>query len=600
MTTGKNTQNMTNDEIRMTNIQFNLESFQQFYDKDIAELTDIERTQVYKNQKNYEVIYSYIKDKKCVKYYDAHVFKSYSDVMYYEENVCKKEQKRVSLKSVSHGQFESTIKCSKFLKFLFDKDMKNYRLILDPTTDKRIITQHEHGIENRYINCQRPLKTHEPYIKNDNDEDSINFILSYLRSVVSDNDEKTLNLVLSWVKTLLIGRKCDVMLYFYSPNFLQGIGKSSFVRLLESLIGSDNVLMTNNSVMKERFNGSLYGYRVVVLDDFIPEHEVMEKTKGMITNEYIQYEHKNKDAHEGKCISSFIGTTNNVLNSEQKGGRRFGEVNFSPLWKGNTMNWDKLYKCLKNSNVVSGIYEYIMKHELKTGLQTILDSMESHKSSKSKMTPAIYKYIFEEYIQNEDFTNDIKVRSSEFNKNYDNWMISKRLNKQTTDTKQLLSFIGVEKKKISVEYYIFNKDNVVKRLIECNAYTEEQIKDAGLNNTKTESIDAYFANDTETDNSKKLKQENDELKEQIKQLKKQLEQLQQKQLNDKIDNAIKNPIIENPPVTEQPKKIKVKVHVSESEDEVKPKKTQKPKASVMKYKMKKENANIEDEEEIDI
>lgn len=599
MTTGKNTQNMTNDEIQMMeSILFNLEAFQHFYDKDITELTDIERTQVYKNQKNYEVIYSYIKDKQCVKYYDTHVFKSYTDVMYYEENVCKKGQKRVTLKSVSHGQFESTIKCSKFLKFLFDKDMKNYRLILDPTTDKRIITHREHGIENRYINCQRPLKTHEKYIKNDNDEDSINFTFSYLTKVASDDDETTLNLLLSYLKTLLIGKKCDVMLYFYSPNFLQGIGKSSFVRLIEALIGADNVLPSNNSVMKERFNGSLYGYRVVVLDDFVPEHEVMEKTKAMITNDYIQYEHKNKDAHEGRCISSFIGTTNNVLNSEQKGGRRFGEVNFSPIWKGNTTNWDKLYQCLENSNVVSGIYERIMKHELKNGLQTILDSMESHKSSKSKMTPAIYKFIFEEYIQNQFYTNDIKVRSSEFNTTYDNWMINKRLNKQTTDTKQLLSFIGVEKKKISVEYYIFKKDSVVKRLIECNAYTEEQINDAGLN--KTENIDAYFANDTETDNSKKLKQENDELKEQIKQLRKQLEEFQRKQAIDKIDNAIKNPIVENPPVTEQPKKIKVKVHASESEDEVKPKKTQKPKTSVMKYKMKKENATIEDEEEIDI
>jgi hypothetical protein len=599
MTTGKNTQNMTNDEIQMMeSILFNLESFQHFYDKDITELTDIERTQVYKNQKNYEVIYSYIKDMQCVKYYDTHVFKSYTDVMYFEENVCKKGQKRITLKSVSHGQFESTIKCSKFLKFLFDKDMKNYRLILDPTTDKRIITHREHGIENRYINCQRPLKTHEKYIKNDNDEDSINFTFSYLTKVASDDDETTLNLLLSYLKTLLIGKKCDVMLYFYSPNFLQGIGKSSFVRLIEALIGADNVLPSNNSVMKERFNGSLYGYRVVVLDDFVPEHEVMEKTKAMITNDYIQYEHKNKDAHEGRCISSFIGTTNNVLNSEQKGGRRFGEVNFSPIWKGNTTNWDKLYQCLENSNVVSGIYERIMKHELKNGLQTILDSMESHKSSKSKMTPAIYKFIFEEYIQNQFYTNDIKVRSSEFNTTYDNWMINKRLNKQTTDTKQLLSFIGVEKKKISVEYYIFKKDNVVKRLIECNAYTEEQINDAGLN--KTENIDAYFANDTETDNSKKLKQENDELKEQIKQLRKQLEEFQRKQAIDKIDNAIKNPIVENPPVTEQPKKIKVKVHASESEDEVKPKKTQKPKTSVMKYKMKKENATIEDEEEIEI
>lgn len=244
---------------------------------------------------------------KSIEYIKNNIYKSNKDNMFYIISVNKDGVKI----PVEYTNQEMTQKLE-----YFGDDLKHWfkTMYYDEYTIDTSITQPKiynlHGIN--YLNifngyAYEEFKLNEEIYKSRKDD--INFIWNHVKHMLCSNNELIFNMVKNFICTLICGkRKLTVCWYIKGAR---GIGKSSFIRLLQKILGFSNcfTIKDQNEILG-LYNGHMLGKTLIYIDDveFTGQNFLSfgEKMKTNITESELSYRDLYKTSKMFSNISSFI------------------------------------------------------------------------------------------------------------------------------------------------------------------------------------------------------------------------------------------------------------------------------------------------------
>jgi hypothetical protein len=463
---------------------FNKRALRQLFDTDCANMSMEQKFMIRSMKSDKErnkTLLNFLKDSICVKRFNTCIFKSLHSLIYFQQNENNGiPVLQVKSKSDIREIFDGDSEFSKFFLHYFYESDDNYKLKLNFNDERLIINENDR----QEINLTKQIMKHEVYPKDNAIEKEVDYIIKeFIGEIISDGCEKQLDILLDCLAKLCKGEKLDIFLYLYSSNSHQGSGKSTFIDIIEKLIGSYNVIALSDSIVKNRFNAQMYGYRVVKLDDLTPSNETMNKFKEWTTNSRISYESKGKDIFEDVCMSSFIASSNQLPPKEQRGGRRSFIISPSTKWIGKHEKWNELYAMIADKRVMSVLFHRLKERKTPNKLQPKLETLPCFGDGLRQMLPSLYRYLINEYILSE-CKDEQRIRCSEFHANYGNYMRNKNLKEQSAqDIAQMLKDVDINQTKNSVWFYQFSVKNLkelfIKRKFLTNDIIEEYEHDNG-------------------------------------------------------------------------------------------------------------------------
>jgi len=170
--------------------------------------------------------------------------------------------------------------------------------------------------------------------------------------------------LLKWVANLLQypAEKNGLFPIFVSD---EGIGKGTFCKILEKLVGEDKFLETTapEKDVWGKFNSLMVGSYLVYINEFGKrnQEEADGRILGLMTDGNLTIECKGKDPYKIKSYHRFIGSTNNEDPTfVKKGNRRKWIIRCSDELKGNKKRFNRLYDLLDDSNVIRTLFEFLM------------------------------------------------------------------------------------------------------------------------------------------------------------------------------------------------------------------------------------------------
>ena len=490
---------------------FNKRTFCTLFQKDYDAINAKVREILDKNKKEFaQTVTSLLKNSSVEKYYKSTVFRSLECVYYFKKDEANRminDQIVYSLENETRSKFLEFVKGHEsekwfiYFKYIFEMDKNDFKpAIVEDNSSEIIEFEDKNGELIQLLNILKPIKSHVKYEKYSKESKAYaNFIHEMIVKVVSREDEAMAKMILDYLSLIVKGKKADIAPYLYSPNFHQGIGKSSLIKLICALIGDENVCFTSIDVLESRFNLSLFGSRVVVLDDFAvkkgKENSIMDKLKAMITGSFVSYEGKCSNTFQGKCINTFLITTNNTLPAECEGGRRFPVYNVNPIWKNDNDKWNYFYQGLDNKEFVSYLFYELLNRKTDDRLQPQYTIMEKFIENRKQIIPAVYRYIAEKILFSHllfDGKEEIRYPVTEFKCKYDSYMKEKGLYAQnSTGLNELLKDIGITSVKNSVMKYVINKRIVIGKFIELSVFTEDKLSEYGYEADKEAETDRF-------------------------------------------------------------------------------------------------------------
>ena len=486
----ENNYDMLNLENYYDDVIFDKSKLRTLFNTDIENMTG-EQKAIFNSLKTdkdrNKSLMKFLKNSVSVNAFKKCFFKNYTSLMYFEKNDDTNNIPELKLRSKKEliDIFEG---CSDFCNFFihcFKESDDNYKLKLNFDNENLIIN--ENGQQK--INLSKPIFKHKIYETTKEINENVEFILEFIKIIICDGCEKSYNLMNDCLSKICKGLKLDVFLYLYSHNTQQGCGKSTFFRIIELLVGLYNVIPMNDSIVKSRFNSSMYGFRIVKLDDLSPSQETMDKIKEWTTNDKISFESKNKDSFVDVNHSTFIVSTNTLPPKEQSGGRRNFFVNPSTKNIGDHEYWKKMDNILNDPKNISHLFYLLKSRVTPHKLQPQLEKIPCYGEGLRKMLPSLYRYLISEYIlaNCEDIQ---KIRTSEFHANYKTYMNVKNYKEQhANDITQMLRDVGITQVKNSVWFYQFSVGKLKELFIRRKFITYDMIDEHNYDNGTYEQND---------------------------------------------------------------------------------------------------------------
>lgn len=201
-------------------------------------------------------------------------------------------------------------------------------------------------------------------------QDCVEFISQHILEVICDGGKPQATYLLDWTASIIQfpdkkTKKCPILL-----SKGEGTGKSSYIRLLERMLGKDKVWEPQkpDRDVWGAFNGNLIGKTIVVLNEIsdYATTKSMGEIKHHITEPKLSIRAMRTEAQEMNMFDNYIATTN-----DEKGGilvsedtRRFWILRVSDKRLGDTEYFNKFYGYLNDENCVKSLYEWFKAREI--------------------------------------------------------------------------------------------------------------------------------------------------------------------------------------------------------------------------------------------
>ena len=196
--------------------------------------------------------------------------------------------------------------------------------------------------------------------------DELQEILDFIR-ILCRHDQETYDFFVKWIAHMLQypAEKTGHFPIFVSD---EGIGKGTFCKILEKLVGTSKFLETTTPEKNVwgKFNSLMTHKFLVYINEFGKKNQedADGQIKGLLTDGNLQVESKGKDPIEIISYHRFIGSTNNEdPTNVRKGNRRKWIIRCSDELKNNKEKFNRLYKLIDDDNVIRTFYDYLMKIE---------------------------------------------------------------------------------------------------------------------------------------------------------------------------------------------------------------------------------------------
>ena len=189
-------------------------------------------------------------------------------------------------------------------------------------------------------------------------------ILDFFK-ILCRGDDEVLAFLLKWLGNMLQypADKNGLFPIFVSD---EGIGKGTFCRILERLIGKDKFLETTapEKDVWGKFNSLMTHAYLVYINEFGKKNqeEADGRIKGLLTDGNLTIECKGKDPYKFTSYHRFIGSTNSEdPTTVTKGNRRKWIIRCSDELKNNKEKFKRLYTLLADNDVIKTLYDYLME-----------------------------------------------------------------------------------------------------------------------------------------------------------------------------------------------------------------------------------------------
>lgn len=205
----------------------------------------------------------------------------------------------------------------------------------------------------------------DDYVKQD---DALLEIQSLLK-ILCRNEDAVYQFFIKWLANLLQypAEKNGIFPILISD---EGIGKGTFCKIFEKLLGEDKFQETTSPERDVwgHFNSLMVGAYVIYINEFGKKNqeEADGRIKGLLTDGNLIIEGKGKDPFKFKSYHKFIGSTNsNDPTGVKRGNRRKWIIRCSDELKGNKERFKKIYDLLDNELVIRTLFDWLMTIECK-------------------------------------------------------------------------------------------------------------------------------------------------------------------------------------------------------------------------------------------
>ena len=217
------------------------------------------------------------------------------------------------------------------------------------------------------------------------DEEGLQEILFFIK-ILCRHDDAAVKFFVQWLAHMLQfpAEKTGHFPIFVSD---EGIGKGTFLKIVEKLVGKEKFLETTapEKDVWGGFNSLMASAYFVYINEFGKKNqtEADGKIKGLLTDGNLQIECKGKDPVKITSYHRFMGSTNSEDPTEvKKGMRRKWIVRCSDELKNNRARFKTLHALIENPIVIRTFFDYLMEVECsellgsdppKTEYQSILE-----------------------------------------------------------------------------------------------------------------------------------------------------------------------------------------------------------------------------------
>jgi len=450
--------------------------------------------------------------KEAVNYFNDRVFYTRKGLVYYYDDGELVFDNKADFESNNMTGFldSSLIKAIK-------KNVVSYKLVLD--TDEWIIDK-----ENRKINSLKQIEAEkipsEVEIK-EKGKEYVKHFKKYVKEVLSNKDKALYDIIMKFCAMTIRRKKCTIALIVVSTT--EGTGKSTLSKILEKLLGVENVIYPTAETLL-RFNYGAYGKALLVFEETegIKDKRVFDTLKNMTTSDRYHFEKKNKDAKDLENISNIYMTSNFPIHFSD---RRSLNVTPSSCWLGNREAFKQLYD-FSDENM-KALYEYLKSIDLEgfSEQKAVHELNEDDGNLKAieKMNN-VFRFIKDEFAINKQ---GMKIKKLNLYEQYKMVVGNKSFQKSTFYDR--IKELGIKQMKSDgTEYFTISGEDLYDQFKKRNLFCSEDFQNK-------KDVDFDFPKDETAD----LKKENEELKNRITELEKLLKSQEPQQEEEKQEKTIK-------------------------------------------------------------
>ena len=300
--------------------------------------------------------------------------------------------------------------------------------------------------------------------------------LNHLKEVWCNDDEVLYKWFLEYLSIIVRGgRTCVVPIV----RGKQGCGKDCFMTdlLMNKIIGSKYCLPTNDPVNQifGKFNSALLNKSLVVIaEGNYDMDKCYDMMKDVISNSKLSIEKKFENIVSATNYTNFLISTNKfdiIKGDKGMKNRRIIYIDCSLKYMKNKPYFDAFYKALNDEDAISAFYNFLIDEKMVkqvdiNDLSYLQDTMPETKLGKdisTKNTPIVSQFLYEYFKIDKlnEYVNDkktVRVKRSELYNDYKKYTEFNNYERLKTDlfSANLLNYHGIECKKNSEFYYIFN------------------------------------------------------------------------------------------------------------------------------------------------
>jgi hypothetical protein len=238
-------------------------------------------------------------------------------------------------------------------------------------TDEKLKTMKSVGIypppmvvPDGHFNLWTPFPFENRYDEYEKDDQGLQEILDFIK-ILCRHDEDATSFFIKWLAHML---QYPAQKTGHFPIFVsdEGIGKGTFLKIMERLLGKEKFLETTSPEQSVwgKFNSLMSSVYFVYINEFGKKNQedADGRIKGLLTDGNLLIEAKGKDPYPVISYHRFMGSTNNEDPTQvKKGNRRKWIVRCSDELKNNSARFNKLYSHIENDVVMRTFYDYLME-----------------------------------------------------------------------------------------------------------------------------------------------------------------------------------------------------------------------------------------------
>lgn len=190
----------------------------------------------------------------------------------------------------------------------------------------------------------------------------VNVLWNHVFEVFCDSNEEVFDYFKKWLCNMIYGNKNETMIFLKSG---QGVGKSTFARLIKNVLGSHNCYIASDANSLLGFNGELQNILFVLFEEFRTSSDaewlqVSNKLKTIITDETITINAKYKTPVNVNNNINVMGFSNIGNFKMENDDRRIYYKNCNSKYKNDFLYFNLLNGLIDDEKVCDAFYHDCM------------------------------------------------------------------------------------------------------------------------------------------------------------------------------------------------------------------------------------------------